>query len=118
MFSKFGKNIRKIQKLINIVLRPNSKRNNLPNKIIPKGELVTNSKVITDKFCIYFVSIGKSTFEESFISASSTSDLKKYLGPSCQKSMALDPVSEFEVQRIVCELTGSSSCKPDQRPRL
>jgi hypothetical protein len=32
---------------------------------------------------------------------------------ACQKSMA---VSEFEVQRIVSELIGSSSCGPDQIP--
>ena len=116
MFSKFGKNMRKTWQLINTVLHPNSKRNNLPNKLISKGVEITNSKIIMDEFCSYFASSGKLISEDILVSASSTSDFKKYLGPSCQKSMVLDPVSEFEVQRIVSELIGSSSCGPDQIP--
>ena len=69
-----------------------------------------------DEFCSYLVFIRKSISEDILAGASSTSDFRKYLDPSCQKSMALDPVSEFEVQRIVSELIGSSSCGPDQIP--
>ena len=67
-----------------------------------------------DEFCFYFASIGKSISEDILISASSTSDVKNYFGPSCQKSMTLDPSSEFEVQKFVSELIGYSSCGPDQ----
>jgi len=48
-----------------------------------------------DEFCSYFASIGKSISENILVRASSTTDFKKYLGSSCQKLMASDPVSEF-----------------------
>jgi len=105
--------MRKTWQLINTVLYPHSKRNNLPNKLISKGVVLTNNKLIMDKFCSYFASIGKSISEDILVSSSSISDFKNYIALSCQKSMALDPVSEFEVQIIVSELVGSSSCGPD-----
>ena len=46
MFSKFVNIIRKTWQLVNIVLHPNSERNDLPNKLISKGVVITTSKVI------------------------------------------------------------------------
>ena len=95
MFSEFGKQLRTTWQFINTVLHPNSKRNNLNNKIIPKGAVITNSRVIMDEFCSYFASIRKSISEDVLISASSTSDFKKYPWPSCEKSKALIPFLIF-----------------------
>ena len=79
MFSKFGKNMRKTKQLINKIFHFNSKRYSLPNKLIYKGVVIPNNKVIMDEFFSYFAPIGKSISEDILVNASSTSDFKKFL---------------------------------------
>jgi len=70
---------------------------------------------VQDAFTSYFANIGKTT--ASSVSPSfSLPDFRSYLGLPCPRSMALEPVSEAEVARIVNCLRGSSSSGPDRIP--
>ena len=114
-FSACGKDIRKTWQVINSVIRPSFLPPSVPSSVVIDGKNVEGELKVQDAFTSYFANIGKTT--ASSVSPSSyLPDFRSYLGPPCPKSMALEPVSEAEIARIVNCLRGSSSSGPDRIP--
>ena len=111
-FSECGKDIRKTWQVINSVLKPSSRTSSVPSSLLVDGVVVEGELSVQEAFTSYFANIGKTT-ASSVSSSPSQPDYKSYLGPPCLQSMALDPVSEVEIARIVNRLKGSSSSGPD-----
>ena len=83
--------------------------------LIVDGKIVQGEENVQLELTSYFANIGKTT-ASSVSSTTPRCDFRAYLGPPCLKSMVLNPVSEFEVARIVNALKGSSSSGPDRIP--
>jgi len=77
----------------------------IDDKIV-EGELKVQDALIS-----YFAYIGKTT-ASSVSSSSSLNDFRSYLGLIYLKSIALEPLYEFEIARIVNGLEGSASSGP------
>ncbi|XP_065562565.1 uncharacterized protein LOC136028666 [Artemia franciscana] len=114
-FYECGKDVRKTWHLIISVLRPTPPLPSVPSTVILDGRTVQGDADVQLELTSYFVNIGKAT-ASSASSASSRCDFRAYLRPSCLKAMVLNSVSEFEVDRIVNALKGSSSSGPDKIP--
>ena len=114
-FSECGKDVGKTWKIINSVLKPTPPPPSVPTTLIVDGKIVQGEENVQLELTSYFANIGKTT-ASSVSSTTPRCDFRAYLGPPCLKSMVLNPVSEFEVARIVNALKGSSSSGPDRIP--
>ena len=114
-FSACGKDIRKTWQVINSVIRPSFLPPSVPLSVVIDRKNVEGELKVQDAFASYFANTDKTT-ASSVRPSSPVPDFGSYLGPSCPKPMALEPVSEAEIARVVNGLTGSSSSGPDRIP--
>ena len=70
---------------------------------------------VQEAFTSFFARIGNNVTSTATLSRSK-SDFRSYLGPSCVKSMFLEPVPEIEITKIVNGLKESSSSGPVSIP--
>ena len=70
------------------------------------GKNVEGELKVQNAFTFYFAIIGENT-ASSVSPSSSLPDFRSYLGPACPKSMALEPLSGAEINRIVNGSRGS-----------
>ena len=114
-FAACNKDIRKTWKVINSVLKPGSQYSSLPMSLVIGDETVEGELNVQEAFTSFFASIGNNIASTATLSRSK-SGFRSYLGPSCAKSMFLEPVTEIEITKIVNGLKDSSSSGPDSIP--
>ncbi|XP_065576373.1 uncharacterized protein LOC136037580 [Artemia franciscana] len=83
--------------------------------LVIDDETVEGELNVQEAFTSFFASIGNNIASTASLSRSKL-DFRSYLGPSCLKSMFLEPVTEIEITKIVNGLKESSSSGPDSIP--
>ena len=86
-------------------------KNSIPEIIKQDGDVITDPKVITQKFCEYFSSIGSNL--ASKISSHSNFDYKHYLRNRVSSSLFFQPTSPAEVMQQMYSLNIKKSCGYD-----
>lgn len=114
-FAACGNDIRKTWKVINSVLKPGSQSSSLPMSLVIGDKAVEGELNVQEAFTSFFANIGKNITSTVTLSRPKP-DFRSYLGPSCVKSMFLEPVTVSEITKIVNGLKNSSSSGPDSIP--
>lgn len=91
-------NSKKVWNVINENLNKSSKKNNVVGPILIDGELITDEKIMADKFNVHFANVGKKVVND--IPESST-HFTDYLPPPANNSFFMGPVTPLDIMYYI-----------------